>query len=135
MNETTTGILEINRPSMYFAKYRSYPIFVDGEKVGTVKDGAALAVPLQSGSHNVWSRIDWKKSNTAEIRIEAGKTTRIRVGYKKKVGAKLLLPVALGLVAIIAGATLGMVLLTVLGFVGILMARVGDLYLEEETST
>lgn len=135
MSEANSGILEIIRPSMYFAKYRSYPIFVDGEKVGSVKDGAALAMPLQSGSHNVWSKIDWKKSNTAEIRIEAGKTTRIRVGYKKKVGLKLLLPVALGLVAIIAGATFGIVLFTVLGFVGILMARVGDLHLEEENNT
>jgi hypothetical protein len=83
---------------MYFAKYRSYPIFVDGGKVGAVKDGAALSVSLQSGSHNVWSRIDWKKSNKAEIRIEAGKTTRIKVGYKKKAGLRLLLPITLGLV-------------------------------------
>jgi hypothetical protein len=74
-------------------------------------------------------------SNLAEIRIEAGKTTRISVGYKKKVGLKLLLPVALGLVAIIVGATFGTVLFVVLGFVGILMARVGDLHLEEENNT
>ncbi|WP_129126810.1 hypothetical protein [Geomonas oryzae] len=98
MSEATTSTLEINRPSMYFAKYRSYPIFVDGGKVGAVKDGAALSVSLQSGSHNVWSRIDWKKSNKAEIRIEAGKTTRIKVGYKKKAGLRLLLPITLGLV-------------------------------------
>lgn len=135
MSEANSGILEIIRPSIYFAKYRSYPIFVDGEKVGTLKDGAALAVSLQSGSHNVWSKIDWKKSNTAEIKIEAGKTTTIKVGYKKKEGTKLFIPVALGLVAIIAGATLGIVLLTIMGFIGIMMAKVGDLYFEEETST
>jgi hypothetical protein len=135
MSEDNTGILEIIRPSMYFAKYRSYPIFVDGEKVGSVKDSAALAVQLQPGSHNVWSKIDWKKSNTAEIRIEAGNTARIKVGYKKKEGLRLLLPVVLGFVAIIFGATLGIVLLSVFGFFGILMARVGDLYIEEEIST
>src|SRR5690349_11602168 len=105
MRETTTGILEINRPSMYFAKYRAYPIFVDGEKVGVVKDGAVLTVPLSSGSHEVWSKIDWKKSNIAKIRIEAGITTKVRAGYKQKKGRKLFVPVALSLVAIAAGAT------------------------------
>jgi hypothetical protein len=135
MREITTGILEVNRPSMYFAKFRAYPIFVNGEKVGSVKDGAALTVPLPPGGHEVWSKIDWKKSNTAKIRIEAGITTKIRVGYIKKEGRRLFVPVALSLVAIIAGATFGISILTVIGAVGILMARVGDLYLDEEAYT
>jgi hypothetical protein len=135
MNETTTGILEVNRPSMYFAKFRAYPIFVDGEKVGSVKDGAVLTVPLSPGGHEVWSKIDWKKSNTTKIRIEAGITTKIRVGYKKKEGRRLLVPVALGLLSIMVGATFGIAILTVIGVVGIFMARVGDLYLDEDVDT
>ena len=135
MRETTTGILEVNRPSIFFAKFRAYPIFVDGEKVGSVKDGAALTVPLLPGGHEVWRKIDWKKSNTAKFRIEAGITTKIRVGYKKKEGRRLFVPVALSLVAIVAGATFGIVILTVIGVVGILMARVGDLHLDEESGT
>ncbi len=122
MNGTTTGILDVNRPSTYFAKYRAYPIFVNGKKVGSVKDGAALTVQLPPGSHEVWSKIDWEKSNTARIRIEAGITTKIRVGYKKKKGRRLFVPIALSLIAIMAGATFGIVFLTVIGVVGILMA-------------
>jgi hypothetical protein len=135
MTETTTGILQINRSSMFFAKYRAYPVFVDGEKVGVVKDGAVLTVPLSSGSHDVWSKIDWKKSNIAKIRIEAGITTKIRAGYKKKEGRRLIVPVALSLVVIAAGAIFGITILTVIGVVGILMARVGDLNLDEEADT
>lgn len=135
MGETTYGILEINRPSMYFAKYRAYPIFVDSEKAGSVKDSAVLTVPLAPGCHEVWSKIDWKKSNTAKIRIEAGITTKIKVGYKKKEGRRLFVPVALSLVAIMAGATFGILILIAVGCVGILIARVGDLYLDEEADT
>lgn len=134
MNESTTGILEVNRPSTYFAKYRAYTIFVDGEKVDSVKDGAVLTVPLFAGSHEVRSKIGWMKSNIAQIRIESGKTTKIRVGYKKKEGRRLFVPIVLSLMAIMAGAAFGIAILTGIGVAGILMARVGDLYLDEVES-
>ncbi len=105
---------------------------MDGKKVGSVKDGATVKILLPTGSHEVRTKIDWKKSNIAKIRIEAGITTRIRVGYKKKEGWRLFVPLALSLMTVITGAAFGIGMISAIGIFGILLTRVGNLYLEND---
>src|SRR5665647_1018501 len=129
MREEPTGCIEIYRPSMPFAKFRAYSIFVDGKKAGAVKDDATLILPVSPGVHDLWGKMDWKKSNIARINVEAGKITRITVGLKRKIGVKLLAQMALWIVMIVAGAALGIAVLIGIGAAGIFMTRVGNPYL------
>jgi len=72
--------LQIYRPEQYPNKLRSYPIFVDDEKVNTIKNGDKKILYLSPGTHTVWTKIDWLKSNKEQFEINSGETIKVEIG-------------------------------------------------------
>ncbi len=134
MDKEKTGKLEIHRESQLVAKLRSYSIFVDGEKAGSVRDGSTAMFSLAPGSHDVSVKIDWKKSNTITITAETAKTIKLNIAYKKPKRWKLLALSGCWLAIALIGGTLGSNVLLAIGMAGLLFSRIGKLHLYQETS-
>ena len=72
--------LRITRTSQYANKLRAYSIFLDGARVGKIKDGETVTYPLSPGSHTVQARIDWCRTKPVEITVKPGQDIPLEVG-------------------------------------------------------
>ncbi len=59
-------------------KFRAYKIVVDGETVGSVRDGASAEVPVDPGHHTLRLTIDWASSPMVEFDIAQGQRSTFR---------------------------------------------------------
>lgn len=75
----------IERKSEWNNKAREIGIYIDGEKVGTIGDGEIQEYEVESGKHDVYTKIDWSRSqkiefNMAENDIKTLKLTGFKYG-------------------------------------------------------
>lgn len=57
---------------------RSYHVLVDGEKVARIRRGQAQVVAIEPGYHEVHLTIDWARSPSVEVQVDAGQRVRLR---------------------------------------------------------
>ena len=72
--------LRITRTSQYANKLRAYSIFVDGTRVGKIKDGETVTYLVSPGSHTIQARIDWCRTKPFEITVKPGQNVPFKVG-------------------------------------------------------
>jgi hypothetical protein len=48
-------------------RFRSYVVMIDEKEAGQVRRGQRLAIPVTSGHHQIFLKIDWCKSATLEL--------------------------------------------------------------------
>lgn len=65
-------------------RLRGYDIFVDDNKVGTIRQGGAVALPVSPGPHTVQFKIDWCSSQVMHIDIREGSAIDISCGPNAK---------------------------------------------------
>ncbi len=130
-----TGNLEIYRESHLSRGLRSYSILVDGEKVGSIKNGTTSLIPLAPGPHSVLIKIDWIKSNTMDINTKIGTTIKLQIGYKKRSGWKAFALSGICIATALIGVIFGIGYLVGIGVAGFIGSRVGKLYLRQEQET
>jgi hypothetical protein len=58
---------------------RSYKVYVDGKLVGKVQNGKIQNFELEPGSHKVYAKLDFFKSNEIEILINENEVTEINL--------------------------------------------------------
>lgn len=88
-----TGI-RLRRPKRWADKLRAYRVFVDGDKVGTIRQGEDRFFPLKPGTHEVVLWIDWCRSNRLvvdiaereEVQMECGGHSPFAVFYYATLG-------------------------------------------------
>jgi hypothetical protein len=56
-------MLRINRKSAYADKLRSYKIVLDDKIIGAIAENETKDFDLKSGSHVIYLKIDWARSN------------------------------------------------------------------------
>lgn len=49
--------------------YRTYRIYLDGRRVGKIRAGEELRLPISPGKHRLQLRIDWTASQKLEFEI------------------------------------------------------------------
>jgi hypothetical protein len=135
MNRDMSGTLEIYREPAFYARFRAYPVLVDGAKVGAVKYNDTAVIPLAPGAHNILVKIDWIRSNSIQLNIESGKTIKLIVGHKKLKGWKSFATSGLWLTMALVGGILGISLLVGLGMGGFIYSRMGKLHLSYENES
>jgi hypothetical protein len=59
---------------------RKYRVFVDDEEATVVGRGEEVRIPVDAGRHVVHLKIDWCKSPSVEIQVEAGAVEVLECG-------------------------------------------------------
>jgi hypothetical protein len=56
---------------------RSYRVYIDGQNVGTVRDGATAEFFVEPGLHEVFLRMDWAGSPLVRVQCAPGGVARL----------------------------------------------------------
>lgn len=64
------GNIWIERRSVDHSKFRAFKIFIDGSEKAEVNDGQLLKLPIGIGSHQMFLKIDWVRSDIFEFVID-----------------------------------------------------------------
>ena len=73
--------VKISRISEFASKFRKYKIIVDGDNMGTIKDGKTVEIPVQPGEHELYLKIDWCRSNKITFNIADEEQVQFRCRY------------------------------------------------------
>lgn len=68
----------LTRPREWFGRFRKLQFTVDGEVVAAVKIGATVEVRVEPGPHELQLQMDWCRSPSLPIVVQAGETLRFR---------------------------------------------------------
>jgi len=79
--DTTT--IKIKRTNEFINMARNYKIFIDGQFVGKIANGATKDFPTTSGQHTVIAKIDWCSSPSISVDISTNETKYLIVGNFK----------------------------------------------------
>lgn len=85
-------MINIKRDSSYADKLRSYKVILDGEVVGELADGQSKSFNVEPGTHTLYMKIDWARSNKLTFRSAGTQTLNFRCGSNLK-GAKVFLAI------------------------------------------
>ena len=83
----------LNRTSEYLNRLRSYAVYIDGKKAGTIANGETKEFAVTAGHHSIVTKIDWCSSKTISFTISDDEIKEFKVGGFKN--AKWLMPAAL----------------------------------------
>lgn len=61
-----------------FAFFRSLPIYLDGKKIGMIKENQTLEIPVLPGNHEIFVKMDWSRSNKIVFNIAEGEQTHFK---------------------------------------------------------
>ncbi|RYM35409.1 hypothetical protein ERX46_00010 [Brumimicrobium glaciale] len=86
----TKRIVEIKRVKQYANKARAIGIYINNEKVDTIKDGETKSFELDAGENDISTKIDWCKTKPLKIESEENGTIKLELGSNLS-GWKLLL--------------------------------------------
>jgi hypothetical protein len=85
----------IARKSEWNNKLREIGLYIDGAKVGTIRDGQTKEFEVEGGEHEVYAKIDWCGSQKVHIKTaEADRHTLSLGGFKY---GSHMIPIILGL--------------------------------------
>lgn len=74
--------ITIVRTSQYVNGMREYGIYLDGQKVNVISDGETKAIEVSDGSHEIYLKIDWYKSQKLNINLSEGQELKLKCGSK-----------------------------------------------------
>jgi hypothetical protein len=82
----------INRSSEWMNRVRAFKVFIDGEQVGTIKNGGAEEFKIDPGVHTVVCKVDWCSSQELGIVVSDGETEYLKVSNGMKYYYYLVIP-------------------------------------------
>lgn len=77
-------MLVITRRSSFYDKFRSYTIYVNGEKYAKIGNNSKTEIDLPAGEYEIYLSIDWCKSNKLSINIEENQNIYLECYPRKK---------------------------------------------------
>jgi hypothetical protein len=86
--------IRIERPISFFNMLRSYGIYVDGKKIGTIDNGETKIFQIEPGEHTIYAKIDWCYSPHVKINIEENDIQFLQLSTFKYAGVSLLIFIA-----------------------------------------
>jgi hypothetical protein len=79
VDSSAPGTIRIERTHQFANRIRPITIWLNGEKVGRVRDGAVVDFAVAPGPHEVQAEIDWCVTETILVRVEAGGQVTLRL--------------------------------------------------------
>lgn len=77
--------IKIHRESGWADAVRAYQIYVDDERKGEIRRGAAEDIFVPEGPHRLRLKIDWCGSNEIEFNLQTEETIEFECGNNTKV--------------------------------------------------
>ena len=72
-----TTLIQIERKPAWTDLLRSYQIVLDGERVGTIRQGMGHAFEVSAGHHEIILTIDWCSSQRLSLYLEPGEKVKL----------------------------------------------------------
>ncbi|MDR0228054.1 MAG: hypothetical protein LBI72_03205 [Flavobacteriaceae bacterium] len=69
----------IRRRKSFIERFRNFNIYLDGDKVMSVKNGEQVTLNISPGKHLIIVKIDWNTSNSIIFDIKEGQTIQYKV--------------------------------------------------------
>jgi hypothetical protein len=72
----STGLahIQIRRPDAWSARLREYPIYIDDQKMGSVRNNQEIILDIAPGTHVIYAKLDWLTSERHTIMLQPGET-------------------------------------------------------------
>jgi len=81
-----TAVIEVQREIGGLSDHlRSYEVVVDGDAVGRLRPGDSATFDIAEGSHEIFLKIDWCRSEKIDFRVGGGETMRFRCSNRANV--------------------------------------------------
>lgn len=93
--------LLIKRDSEWANRSRTFDLFLNGRKIGEIKDRQLLSFDIPEGNYELMARIDWCGSRPLKIEITEGEVKRVKI--KGFIFSKYYLPLAMFTAALYFG--------------------------------
>ena len=77
---TPDATIRLVRPSAWHCRFRAYAVFIDDQKVGTIRNGKTVDFPVSAGLHQLRIQVDWSPSNTLEFDVYPGSLVQFACG-------------------------------------------------------
>jgi hypothetical protein len=77
---STLGTVEIQRQRRYTGFAQTYKVLVDGQEIGTIKNGTTTSFDVAPGHHEIQLKIEITQSPPLEIDVPAGGTVPLTCG-------------------------------------------------------
>ena len=75
--------IKIRRTNDYINSLREYRLFIDGQKIGTIRNGQIKAFEIPIGRHSIIAKIDWCSSPELFFEINNSDSKVLLVGGLK----------------------------------------------------
>ncbi|MDR2223912.1 MAG: hypothetical protein LBE34_14425 [Flavobacteriaceae bacterium] len=69
----------IRRKKSFIERFRNFNIYLDGDKVMSVKNGEQVVLNITPGKHLIIIKIDWNTSNSIIFELKEGQTIQYKV--------------------------------------------------------
>lgn len=85
--------LIIRRTSEWNNRMRSFGIYLNDQKIGTIRNGEIKEFEVEPGIHELKAKIDWCESETIKVEVKADKAKALELtGFKY---GKYMMPISL----------------------------------------
>jgi hypothetical protein len=72
--------VKVVRGKHYVCYFRKYKIFINDQEEGKIAREQEVVIQISPGTHTIYTKVDWVKSNAFEFDINAGQTIVFRCG-------------------------------------------------------
>ncbi len=73
-------VIRLTRTSEWKNRFRAFAVFIDGAKVGKIRNGQSVTFPIDPGDHELFVKIDWCVSNAVGLSVPKGVTVELSCG-------------------------------------------------------
>jgi len=80
VTSTAANAIRLTRTSEWKNYFRAFAIFIDGKRVGKIRNGQTVILAVDPGEHELFVKIDWCMSNTVGLRILQDEMTDLVCG-------------------------------------------------------
>jgi hypothetical protein len=77
-NASARGVIQVTRVRLRSRdRFRAYPVFIDGERVGSLRHGETERYLVIPGQHVVMIKVDWAGSSPLDVTVQPSETVRL----------------------------------------------------------
>lgn len=80
--DRTVPKLTVKRPGEFLDIFRSYKIYVNGEKIGTIHRSSERSFDVPAGNLTIMAKIDWTSSNVWDGTLSESDTLTLVVSHE-----------------------------------------------------
>jgi hypothetical protein len=73
----STEITVQRAPAVWRDRFRAYELVIDGVAIGRIRANEEATFSVEPGSHRVWMKIDWCRSDILDVTIAEGQRAKL----------------------------------------------------------